>query len=88
MFDIALKRGHRIVVVDGITGDVEQSIAFDTWADIYSTYRLYIFLQTLQFKPNKWIIMIIHDSGYNTYMEVGHIFFSFFFFFFFFFFFL
>ena len=72
IFDIQKKRGHRIVVIDGITGNVEQSIVFDTWADIYSGVRLSIFLKTLQFKPNKWVIIITHDSGYNINTEVCH----------------
>ena len=70
IYDIQKKRGHRIVVIDGITGNIEQSIVFDTWADIYSGIRLKIFLQTLQFKPNKWVIIITHDSGYNINTEV------------------
>ena len=78
IFDVQKKRGHRIVVIDGITGDIEQSIVFDTWADIYSGIRLKIFLQTLQFKPNKWVIIITHDSGYNINTEVCCLFYAFF----------
>lgn len=70
-FDLQNKRGHRIIVIDGISGDIEQSIAFDTWADIYAGIRLNIFLKTLQFKPNKWVIVITHDSGYNINAEVA-----------------
>ena len=65
------KRGHRIVVIDGVTGAVEQTLTLDTWADIYSGIRLRIFLQTLQFKPNKWVIIVVHDSGYNINTKVS-----------------
>ena len=70
-FDDPKKRGHRIVVIDGISGAVEQTLTLDTWADIYSGIRLRIFLQTLQFKPNKWVIIIVHDSGYNINTKVS-----------------
>eukprot|EP01084_Bolivina_argentea_P302853 522824_1 len=71
IYDLQQKRGHRIVVINGINGNIEQSICFDTWADIYSGIRLKIFLKTLQFKPNKWVIIIIHDSGYNINTEAA-----------------
>ena len=70
IFDVQKRRGHRIVVIDGCSGDIEQSIAFDSWADIFGGIRLKIFLQTMQYKPNKWIIIITHDSGYNVNTEV------------------
>jgi len=70
-YDLQKRRGHRIVVVDGITGDVEQSLCFDTWGDIYSGVRLKIFLKSLRFRANKWLIITTHDSGHNINTEAA-----------------
>ena len=61
-------RGHRIVVIDAISGDIENVISFDTWGDIYAAIRIKIFLKTL--KPNKWIIITVHDSGWCVHTQV------------------
>ena len=69
--DLQHRRGHRVIVINGVSGDIEQSIAFDTWADIYSGLRLSVFLKTLQFKADKWVIVVTHDSGYSINAEVA-----------------